>query len=132
MCKQNFLWEFIFNYQYYFNNKIVDVSIGIQCSLLWFSLIVMLEEQVGLYSLLLWIVYGNLQVMMKFDVIGDKFIWVFCFSVQFSLDKFVFDNKFNIGSCWSVCGFDGENSLFGNQGWYWCNDFIWDLVIYEW
>ncbi|MCS6067191.1 ShlB/FhaC/HecB family hemolysin secretion/activation protein [Klebsiella variicola subsp. variicola] len=50
---------------------------------------------------------------------------------QFSPDKLASDNKFNIGSRWSVRGFDGENSLSGNQGWYWRNDFIWDLPTHE-
>jgi hypothetical protein len=72
-------------------------------------------------------VHGNLQALMKFDATGDKFTWAPRLSAQFSPDKLASDNKFNIGSRWSVRGFDGENSLSGNQGWYWRNDFIWDL-----
>ncbi|MDM7223184.1 ShlB/FhaC/HecB family hemolysin secretion/activation protein, partial [Klebsiella grimontii] len=48
-------------------------------------------------------------------------------NAQFSPDILSTDNKFNIGSRWTVRGFDGENSLSGNQGWYWRNDFIWDM-----
>ena len=69
--------------------------------------------------------------MMKFDATGDKFTWAPRLSAQFSPDKLASDNKFNIGSRWSVRGFDGENSLSGNQGWYWRNDFIWDLPTSE-
>ena len=53
---------------------------------------------------------------MKFDATGDKFTWAPRLSAQFSPDKLASDNKFNIGSRWSVRGFDGENSLSGNQG----------------
>lgn len=69
--------------------------------------------------------------MMKFDATGDKFTQAPRLSAQFSPDKLASDNKFNIGSRWSVRGFDGENSLSGNQGWYWRNDFIWDLATHE-
>ena len=64
---------------------------------------------------------------MKFDN-GDKFTEPRP-QRRFSPDKLASDNKFNIGSRWSVRGFDGENSLSGNQGWYWRNDFIWDLYL---
>ncbi|VEB06498.1 putative hemolysin activator HlyB [Klebsiella pneumoniae] len=44
---------------------------------------------------------------MKFDATGDKFTWAPRLSAQFSPDKLASDNKFNIGSRWSVRGFDG-------------------------
>ncbi|MDU2190277.1 MAG: ShlB/FhaC/HecB family hemolysin secretion/activation protein [Klebsiella pneumoniae] len=131
MRKQNPSWEFTLNHQHYFNKKIVDASIGIQRSLPWLSSTATPEEQAGLYSPLSRIVHGNLQAMMKFDATGDKFTWAPRLSAQFSPDKLASDNKFNIGSRWSVRGFDGENSLSGNQGWYWRNDFIWDLATHE-
>ncbi|MBN0847295.1 hypothetical protein JTL96_33380, partial [Pseudomonas aeruginosa] len=44
--------------------------------------------------------------MMKFDATCDKFTWAPRLSAQFSPDKLASDNKFNIGSRWSVRGFD--------------------------
>lgn len=41
---------------------------------------------------------------MKFDATGDKFTWAPRLSAQFSPDKLASDNKFNIGSRWSVRG----------------------------
>ncbi len=76
MRKQNPSWEFTLNHQHYFNNKIVDASIGIQRSLPWLSSTATPEEQAGLYSPLSRIVHGNLQAMMKFDATGDKFTWL--------------------------------------------------------
>ncbi|MDR8350608.1 ShlB/FhaC/HecB family hemolysin secretion/activation protein, partial [Acinetobacter baumannii] len=37
MRKQNPVWEFTLRHQRYFNNKIVDASVGIQRSLPWLS-----------------------------------------------------------------------------------------------
>jgi hypothetical protein len=48
--------------------------------------------------------------MMKFDVAGDAFTWAPRLSAQFSPDPLSSDNKFNIGSRWTVRGFDGETA----------------------
>lgn len=127
MRKQTPSWELTLNHQRYFNKKIVDASIGIQRSLPWLSSTATPEEKAGMYSPLSRIVHANLQAMMKFDAAGDAFTWAPRLSAQFSPDPLSSDNKFNIGSRWTVRGFDGENSLSGNQGWYWRNDFIWDI-----
>lgn len=86
-----------------------------------------LEEKAGLYSPLSRVIHADIQAFMKFDITGDRFSYAPHINAQFSPDILSTDNKFNIGSRWTVRGFDGENSLSGNQGWYWRNDFIWDM-----
>jgi hemolysin activation/secretion protein len=64
---------------------------------------------------------------MQFAATGDKFSWMPRFHAQFSPDRLSSDNQFNIGNRWTVRGFDGENTLSANQGWYWRNDFSWNI-----
>ncbi len=131
MRKQNPSWEFTLNHQHYFNKKIVDASIGIQRSLPWLSSTATPEEQAGLHSPLSRIVHGNLQAMMKFDATGDKLP-----GLPASAPSSARTNSLPIiNSILVVAGacavLTAENSLSGNQGWYWRNDFIWDLATDE-
>ncbi|MHB0836408.1 ShlB/FhaC/HecB family hemolysin secretion/activation protein [Klebsiella grimontii] len=127
MRKQNPVWELTLRQQRYFNKKIIDASLGIQRSLPWLSSMPTLEEKAGLYSPPSRVIHADIQAFMKFDITGDRFSYAPHINAQFSPDILSTDNKFNIGSRWTVRGFDGENSLSGNQGWYWRNDFIWDM-----
>lgn len=85
------------------------------------------EEKAGLYSKLSRIIHADLQALMKFESTGDKFSYAPHINIQVSPDILSADNQFNIGNRWTVRGFDGERTLSGNQGWYWRNDFIWDM-----
>ena len=129
MRKQNPVWELTLRQQRYFDKKIVDASLGIQRSLPWLSSTPTPEEKAGLYSKLSRVVHMDIQAFMKFDLTGDRFSYAPHISAQFSPDILSTDNKFNIGNRWTVRGFDGENTLSGNQGWYWSNDFIWDTPL---
>ncbi|WP_139538666.1 ShlB/FhaC/HecB family hemolysin secretion/activation protein [Klebsiella spallanzanii] len=127
MRKQNPIWEVTLRQQRYFDKKIVDASLGIQRSLPWLSSTPTPEEKAGLYSHLSRIIHADLQALMKFEMTGDRFSYAPRFNVQLSPDKLSTDNQFNIGNRWTVRGFDGERTLSGNQGWYWRNDFIFDI-----
>ena len=126
MRKQNPGWEVVLRHQRYFDNAVVDASVGLQNKLRWLGSAPTPEEKAGLYDNEARIVHADLQAYMKFADTGDKFTWAPKISLQLSPDKLSTDNKFNIGSRWTVRGFDGERTLSGNQGWYWRNDFIWD------
>lgn len=131
MRKQNPVWELTLRQQRYFDNKIVDASLGIQRSLPWISSMTTPEERAGLYSKQARVIHADLQALMKFAVTGDKFSYAPRLSAQFSPDILSSDNQFNIGNRWTVRGFDGESTLAGNQGWYWRNDFIWQTPFDE-
>lgn len=118
MRKQNPVWEFTLRHQRYFNNKIVDASVGIQRSLPWLSSVPTPEEKAGLYSRHSRVVHADIQALMQFAATGDKFSWMPRFHAQFSPDILSSDNQFNIGNRWTIRGFDGENTLSANQGWY--------------
>ena len=127
MRKQNPAWDLTLRHQHYFPGKIVDASIGIQNRLPWLSSMPTPEEQAGVFDNEARLVHADVEALMKFAATGDKFTWAPKISAQFSPDILSSDNKFNIGNRWSVRGFDGEQTLSANQGWYWRNDFIWDI-----
>ncbi|MEB6379361.1 ShlB/FhaC/HecB family hemolysin secretion/activation protein [Leclercia adecarboxylata] len=127
MRKQNPGWDLTLRHQHYFASKIVDVSVGIQNRLPWLSSTATPEEKAGLFDNESRVVHADIEAYMKFAVTGDKFTWAPKLSAQFSPDELSSDNQFNIGNRWTVRGFDGEQSLSANQGWYWRNDLIWDI-----
>ncbi|VUS32414.1 Hemolysin transporter protein ShlB [Klebsiella pasteurii] len=127
MRKQNPAWDITAHHQRYFTNTILDASLGVQRSLPWLSSTPTSEEKAGLYSKLSRIIHADLQALMKFESTGDKFSYAPHINIQVSPDILSADNQFNIGNRWTVRGFDGERTLSGNQGWYWRNDFIWDM-----
>ena len=130
MRKQNPAWDITVHQQRYFTHTIIDASLGVQRSLPWLSS-VPTEEKAGLYSKLSRIIHADLQALMKFELTGDKFSYAPHVNIQISPDILSVDNQFNIGNRWTVRGFDGERTLSGNQGWYWRNDFIWDMPAPE-
>lgn len=127
MRKQNPGWEMTLRHQRYFDRKVVDASLGIQRSLAWLRSTPTPEEKANLYSKFSRVLHAEIQALLKFDLTGDKFSYAPQIRAQFSPDILSSDNQFNIGNRWTVRGFDGENTLSGHQGWYWRNDFIWDL-----
>ncbi|MBZ4205429.1 MULTISPECIES: ShlB/FhaC/HecB family hemolysin secretion/activation protein [Klebsiella] len=128
MRKQNPTWELTLRQQRYFDKKVVAASLGLQRRLPWLSSVATPEEKAGLFSKRSRVVHADLQALMKFDVTGDKFSYAPHVNAQYSPDILSSDNQFNIGNRWTVRGFDGEYTLSGNQGWYWSNDFIWDIA----
>ncbi|HDS7134223.1 ShlB/FhaC/HecB family hemolysin secretion/activation protein [Klebsiella sp. CN_Kp104] len=128
MHKQNPTWELTLRQQRYFDKKVVAASLGLQRRLPWLNSVATPEEKAGQFSKRSRVVHADLQALMKFDLTGDRFSYAPHFNAQYSPDILSSDNQFNIGNRWTVRGFDGEYTLSGNQGWYWSNDFIWDIT----
>lgn len=127
MRKQNPGWDLTLRHQHYFDSKIIEASLGMQSRLPWLSSTLTPEENAGLYDKHARVLHADLQALMKFPLTGNKFSWAPQISAQLSPDILSSDNKMNIGNRWTVRGFDGERTLSGNQGWYWRNDFSWDI-----
>lgn len=127
MRKQNPGWDATLRHQRYFPNAVVDASVGLQNTLPWIRSTPTPEEKAGLYDNQARVLHADLQALMKFAATGDKFTYAPQMRMQFSPDLLSSDNKLNMGNRWTVRGFDGERTLSGNQGWYWRNDFIWDI-----
>jgi hemolysin activation/secretion protein len=125
--KQNPAWKLTLNHQHYFDQKVLDASLSFQRRLAWINSKPTPEEQAGLFSKHSRVIQANVQALMKFRLTGDKFSYAPQLNAQLSPDKLSSDNKYNIGNRWTVRGFDGERTLSGQQGWYWRNDFIWDI-----
>ncbi|HAT1577186.1 TPA: ShlB/FhaC/HecB family hemolysin secretion/activation protein [Raoultella ornithinolytica] len=129
MRKNNPGWELTLRHQHYFDKKAIAASLGFQKRLAWLNSSPTPEEKAGLYDKEARVIHGEMQAYMKFDLTGDDFSYAPRISAQYSPDKLATDNMFNIGSRWSVRGFDGENTLSSSQGWFWRNDLIWDLPL---
>lgn len=129
MRKQNPAWDITLRHQRYFTRAIVDATIGLQNRLSWLSSMKTPEEKAGQFDNEARIVHADVQAYMKFAATGDKFTYAPQLRLQLSPDRLSTDNKINIGSRWTIRGFDGERTLSGNQGWYWRNDFIWDMPL---
>ncbi|HAT1619518.1 TPA: ShlB/FhaC/HecB family hemolysin secretion/activation protein [Raoultella planticola] len=129
MRKNNPGWELTLRHQHYFDKKAIAASLGLQKRLAWLNSSPTPEEKAGLYDKEARVIHGEMQAYMKFDLTGDDFSYAPRMSAQYSPDKLATDNMFNIGSRWSVRGFDGENTLSSSQGWFWRNDLIWDLPL---
>lgn len=127
MRKQNPAWDLTLRHQHYFENKVIDASVGVQKRLGWLRSTSTPVEKAGLYDKQARVLHADIQALMKFAATGDKFTWAPQISAQFSPDLLSTDNQMNIGNRWTVRGFDGERTLSGNQGWYWRNDFSWDI-----
>lgn len=129
MRKQNPAWELGVRHQRYFDNKVVDAGITLQHHFGWLSSTATPEEKAGLYNKQARVVRADIKGLMKFDATGDNFTWAPQLNVQISPDNLSTDNTFNIGSRWSVRGFDGENTLSSSQGWFLRNDLIWQTPV---
>lgn len=127
MRKQNPAWELSLRHQHFFDKKIIDAGISMQHHLGWLGSTATPEEKAGLYNKQARVMRADIKGIMKFDATGDKFSYAPHFSLQISPDSLSSDNTFNIGNRWSVRGFDGENTLSSSQGWFFRNDFIWDI-----
>lgn len=63
----------------------------------------------------------NLQAYIPFEPGGLQLSYLPRYMLQYSPDKLITQDQFSIGNRWSVRGFDGENSLTGNSGWFLSN-----------
>lgn len=127
MRKQNPALELGLRHQHYFANSVIDAGLSYQHHLSALSSTQTPEEKAGLFDKDARIVKADIKALMKFDGTGEKFSYAPNLSVQLSPDTLSTDNTFNIGNRWTVRGFDGEQTLSSNQGWYLRNDFIWDI-----
>lgn len=116
MRKQNPAQDISLRHQHYFAKAIVDASVGLQNRLPRLSSMPTPEEKAGLYDNASRIIHADVQAYMKFAATGDKFTYAPQIRLQLSPDQLSSDNRINIGSRWSIRGFDGERTLSGNPG----------------
>jgi len=69
----------------------------------------------------------DLQAMVPFQLAGMAMSWQPHYYQQYTPDTLITQDQLSIGNRWSVRGFDGENTLIGNNGWYLSNTINIDL-----
>jgi hemolysin activation/secretion protein len=127
MHKQSPAWKVSFTHQHYFDRAALDATVSYQDRLGWLASSETAEEQSKQISRRARVLNVDIQGLAKFELTGPRFSYAPRLNVQYSPDELTQQHRFSIGNRWTVRGFDGENSLSDNSGWFLTNEFIWEL-----
>lgn len=85
------------------------------------------EEAVGDATALSRIWGLSAHATVPFTFCGHSFRYQSQYQYQRSNTPLTAQEQFAIGNRWTVRGFDGENSLSADEGWYWRNELGWQI-----
>ena len=105
----------------YLENGVVDATLSLQRNVPWFGNRPTTEMLYNGYHRAGRLMTFDMQAWLPFQLAGAQMSYQPHFMLQASPDKLVSQDRFSIGNRWSVRGFDGENSLTGNSGWFLSN-----------
>lgn len=125
MHKRNAGWKVRLQHQHYFDNAAVSASLSYQKKMPWFSSSKTVEQQYGLIDSAGRIITLDLQGSMNFSLLGQILNYSPRFNLQLSPDTLSSLDRYSLGNRWTVRGFNGENNLQDNQGWFFSNDLSW-------
>lgn len=127
MRKKNAGWKAIVQHQHNFSNAVIFGSLSYQKRMPWLKSSDTVEQQKKVIDAEGRIIVLDLQAAINFDSLTQKFNYSPRFVMQFTPDRLSSTDRFALGNRWTVRGFDGENILQENKGWYWRNDISWIL-----
>jgi hemolysin activation/secretion protein len=70
----------------------------------------------------------GLSAGLPFSILGEGFAWSSRVHGQWNRGPLLPQDRFSIGSRWTVRGFDGENTLMAERGWWLRNEFSWQAA----
>ncbi|ARJ42472.1 hypothetical protein B1H58_10845 [Pantoea alhagi] len=105
----------------YLQNGVLDATLSLQRNVPWFGNRPTSEMLYNHYQRASRLMMFDLQAWLPFQLTEIQMSYQPRFLLQVSPDKLVTQDRFSIGNRWSVRGFDGENSLTGNSGWFLSN-----------
>lgn len=85
------------------------------------------EEAVGDATALSRIFGLSAHATVPFHLFGQSFRYQSQYQYQRSNTPLTAQEQFAIGNRWTVRGFDGENTLSADEGWYWRNELGWQI-----
>ncbi|URQ60270.1 ShlB/FhaC/HecB family hemolysin secretion/activation protein [Pantoea alhagi] len=119
------------SHRHYLQNKILDAALGLQRNVPWMGNRPTAEMRYNGYHADGRLMTVDLQAYIPFQLASLQLSYLPYFLLQYSPHDLVTQNQFSMGNRWSIRGFDGENSLTGNSGWFWSNTISLDLPQWQ-
>ena len=124
-------WRLALNHRHYIKESTVDVEASYTRGLRAFGAHPAPEEAVGDATALSRIIGLSAQTTVPFHFAGQAFRYQSQYQYQRSNTPLTTQEQFAIGNRWTVRGFDGENSLSADDGWYWRNELGWQWPSWQ-
>ena len=115
------------NHRQYLGAAAFDVGVSYTRGIRAFGAIPAAEEATGEATALARIIGVSAQAAVPFTLFQQSFRYLSQYQYQQSNTPLTAQDQFSIGNRWTVRGFDGENSLSADEGWYWRNELGWQL-----
>ena len=109
------------SHRHYVQDNVLDASLSLQRNVPWMGNKQTVEMRYSGYHADSRLMMLDLQAYIPFQLAGLQLSYLPRYLLQYSPDKLVTQDQFSMGNRWSVRGFDGENSLTGNSGWFLSN-----------
>lgn len=114
-------------HRHYINSIVFDADLSFQRNVRWLGSEETASAKSGDASDISRIVTLDLQAVVPFELAGMTMSWQPHYYQQYSPDELITQDQFNIGNRWSVRGFNGENTIMGDRGWYLSNSINIDM-----
>lgn len=123
-------WKLNLEHLAYFSFGQLKANLGYQHAAPWFGQKPDAEEMAGSADRLARIFTLGADGTFPFKIGGLSMNYEPHFMKQTTPDRLTQPDKFTLGNRWNVRGFDGENTLYADKGWYLRNDI--NLNLPEW
>lgn len=118
-------WKLGLTYRHYFKNFTFDSFIDYQRGTRWFGAQPAPEEYTNDATALNKIIHFSAAASVPFSLFNQSFNYYSQLQLQKAKTPLTSQDRFSIGSRWSVRGFDGELNLSADDGWSIRNDLSW-------
>ncbi len=122
-------WKLGLTYRHYFEHFTFDSRLDYQRGTRWFGAQPAQEEFINDATALSKIIHFSSAVSVPFSLFGQSFNYYGQYQRQMAKTPLTSQERFAIGSRWSVRGFDGELNLSADNGWTIRNDMTWFTPI---
>ena len=121
-------WQLGLQHSHNINDTNLDIGIWYQKGVRWFNAEKAPEEHANIGSALTDIFNFDLSLYAPFNLKEQNFAYSFDLRGQLTRkNKLTAPDRFSIGSRWTVRGFDGEEMLSADNGWYIRNELDWQI-----
>lgn len=119
-------WRLGVQHRHYFDRTVLDIGATYQKGVRWFGADVAPEEYSNTGSALTDIIQLNLSLQVPFSYAEQHYFYLLQYQGQMTRgNKLTPQDRFSIGSRWTVRGFDGEQILSADNGWFVRNELSW-------
>ncbi|QGU86251.1 ShlB/FhaC/HecB family hemolysin secretion/activation protein [Erwinia sorbitola] len=108
-------------HRHYIRDMVFDADLSWQKNMRWFGSETTASARYGNASDSSHIMTLDLQAAIPFQFAGIGMSYQPHFFSQYAPGQLISQDQFSIGNRWTIRGFDGENTLMGDRGWYLSN-----------